>query len=157
MVNLCDNCIAGLKKSSSIRKTNEKLVTKYIEAGIDIKLIIAVANAHIGLKKTDIKFLSEVNKSGRNILLVLNKADCVKKDDELREMVFKSKLAIQGLEHVLPAVHLTSCKTGFGISELGACLSTFFLITDEEEMAVTRLEQIAAGVDQSVRQKLLHE
>ncbi len=101
-------------------------------------------NAHIGLKRTDISFLKEINETGRSVLLVLNKADRVKDDDELRKTVFESRLAVRDMENVLPQIHVVSCDTGFGVRELGTYLATHFLITGEEELYQAKLRQLSS-------------
>ena len=114
-----------------------------MEAALDLRLIIAVINAQIGLKKSDNKFLTEIDQYERPILLVLNKADKVRNVDTLKETIYSSRIGLKGLQNVLPAIHVVSTKTGFGIDELGAYLSTLFLFTEEEELAKTKLEQLA--------------
>lgn len=135
--------VGGLRAKSPIRKKCEKLIKNYVKSAVDLRLIIAVINAHIGVKKTDKAFLAEIDQYNKPMLLVLNKADKTPNEDTLKEAVHSSITAVRDLQNVLPSVHVVSTKTGFGIGELGRYLSTLFLFTEEEELAAKKLEQLA--------------
>jgi len=121
------------------------MIKKYIEYGHDIKLIVVMANLEFGLKKSDLRFLREIDRKGRPMLVVLSKSDNIKNEDEMKEKVFKVTGQIKEFRNMLPQVHIVSPKTGEGIEELGIYLSTYFLITEEEEMQKTKLDQIAGS------------
>ena len=80
------------------------------------------------------------------MLLVLNKSDQVRNEDEIRESIFETKLKMKKLENMMEQIHVVDTKTGFGIPELGAYLSTYFIYNEEEEMAKTKLEQISSSI-----------
>jgi len=155
---------AGVRRRAKIDQVIEKFsVIKTLQAMEQSNVVLLLLDAHMGLAEQDIHLASHVVKSGRSLVLVINKWDGVTAEDKKRfkdelerripfldfaEWHFISALHGSGVGHLLEAVDrcYTAARKEFKTSELSSIL----------EQAVSEHEPPPAG-GRRIKLKYAHQ
>ncbi|UDG79400.1 GTPase Der [Candidatus Ecksteinia adelgidicola] len=107
---------AGIRKFNKINNTVEKFSTiKTLQEIKNSNIIILTIDAYVGLSKQDLALLSFVIKSGRSLIIAINKWDTLNKE---KRIYVKNILTIRlKFAHFIP-LHFVSAINGSGINNL---------------------------------------
>jgi len=112
------------KVTRALRQEWAELVDTYLRRSKDLRRVVCLVDAAVGLKGSDLQVWGAVHRAGRRLMVVLTKADRCHAED-LHRNVAEVIAALQPLERglVWPYVHAVSSEHDLGIRELRASLS----------------------------------
>eukprot|EP00434_Breviolum_minutum_P023804 symbB.v1.2.020998.t1/scaffold1794.1/size101098/5 len=113
------------KVSEKLRQDWEELVRAYLKRSKSLKRVICLVDSHRGLRREDERLWETVMESGRQMMVVLTKADRCHPSD-LHKNVAEVIAALQHFdkELVWPYIHAVSAEHHLGLRELRASLSS---------------------------------
>jgi GTP-binding protein len=104
--------------SKSNRDALRELIDWYLlDSGVEQKAVVLIIDAKVGLTNLDMEMLGDLNEAGKNIVVLANKIDKIKKNELVKQL--KSIREIVSPHQVIPF----SAKEKTGLGELTSQIS----------------------------------
>jgi len=112
------------KVKQELKEDWAQLVEAYLQRSQNLRRVVCLIDAAVGLKREDMRAWDTVQGAGRRLMVVLTKVDRCHADD-LHRNVAEILAALQPLDRdlVWPYVHAVSAEHDLGLRELRASLS----------------------------------
>jgi GTP-binding protein len=76
-----------VKSSQSARERLQKLIDWYlIDSHYEQKAVVIIVDAEVGIMRNDLEMISRLEEKGKNIIIIANKIDKIKKSEYVRKL-----------------------------------------------------------------------